>query len=168
MTRTVGDLATEVIVALKERSLTVACAESLTGGEACSRLVDVPGSSAVVRGGIVAYATDLKHELLGVSEDALASGGPVQPEVAAQMAQGVARLCRSQLGLATTGVAGPNDTDDGPAGLAYIATAMWAPSTSSFSVETLKLCLAGDRDKVRHDVVRAAYAMLLDTLWASM
>lgn len=112
-----------VIAALRERGETVAVAESLTGGLVCGALTEVPGASLAVRGGIVSYATDLKADLLGVDADLLAAGGPVQAEVAAQMAAGVAGACGADWGVATTGVAGPGPADGHPAGTVYVAVA---------------------------------------------
>ena len=83
------DLAAAVIAALVVRPATLAVAESLTGGLVCAALTDVPGASAVVRGGIVAYATELKTDLLGVSPVLLRSAGPVHPVVASTMAREV-------------------------------------------------------------------------------
>ena len=94
----------------------VACAESLTGGLVCGALTEVPGASAVVRGGVVSYATDVKAGVLGVDPGLLASLGAVNAEVARQMAQGVPVLA-SDWGLATTGVAGPDPRTGRPWGL---------------------------------------------------
>ena len=96
-----------LLSAAQERGLTLAVAESLTGGGVVSALVGVPGASAVVVGGVVAYATRIKSQLLGVDRGRLERTGPVDGEVAEQMARGVARLMGADLGLATTGVAGP-------------------------------------------------------------
>ena len=78
-----------LVATLRARGQTLAIAESLTGGALSAAVVDVPGASAVLRGAVVAYATDLKHDLLGVSVDLLAAEGAVHPEVARQMADGV-------------------------------------------------------------------------------
>jgi nicotinamide-nucleotide amidase len=113
----------EVVSALSERGQTVAVAESLTGGMVCAALIEVPGASAVVRGGVVAYATELKHRLLDVDGDLLASNGPVDPDVAAQMALGVRERLGADWGLATTGVAGPEWQDGVAPGRVYLAVA---------------------------------------------
>lgn len=132
-----------LVSTLKDQGLTVAVAESLTGGEVCSRIVDISGASQVLRGAIVAYATELKRTLLGVDASLLASGGPVQAQVAIQMAQGVARECQADVGIATTGVAGPGDSPDGPEGLVYVAA--W---TSSGTL-VRELHLEGGRKRIR-------------------
>ncbi|MDO5626683.1 MAG: CinA family protein [Mobilicoccus sp.] len=108
--------AAALLTRLRDRGETLAVAESLTGGLVLAALTDVPGASDVVRGGVVAYATDLKASLLGVDTDLLADGGPVQVDVAWQMATGVARALGATWGLATTGVAGPGPADGHPAG----------------------------------------------------
>lgn len=100
---------------------TVACAESLTGGLVCATLVSVPGASAVVRGGVVAYAVDAKAALLGVDPDLLGRVGAVDPEVAAALARGAARVLGATWGVGTTGVAGPDPSDGMPVGTVFVA-----------------------------------------------
>src|SRR6266480_3056648 len=99
--------AVDVLHALVERGETLAVAESLTGGLLAATLVDVPGASKAFRGGLVVYATDLKHRLAGVPESLLAERGPVDPDVALALAAGARHACGADWGLATTGVAGP-------------------------------------------------------------
>jgi nicotinamide-nucleotide amidase len=144
--------ARDVVVRLAERGLTVAVAESLTGGLVVADLVAVPGASAVVRGGIVAYATDLKAELLGVDAALLATGGAIQAAVAEQMAAGVRVRLGADLGLATTGVAGPDPQDGHPPGEVWIAVA----TAAGARVERLEL--TGDRPAIR----RASVEHVLD------
>lgn len=139
-----------LIAALQARSLTIATAESLTGGLVCAALTEVPGASAVVRGGVVAYATDLKGALLGVDEAVLAAGGAVQEEVARQMALGVCRLLGTTVGIATTGVAGPDPQDGQPVGTVFVAVAC------EDGVRVRGLQLEGTRDTIRRDTVSAA------------
>nr|MCW1079429.1 nicotinamide-nucleotide amidohydrolase family protein [Streptococcus anginosus] len=97
----------ELVQVLRDCGQTVAFAESLTAGLAAASVADVPGASAVLRGGVVSYATDLKASILGVSSERLASHGPVDREVALQMARGVCDVAGADVGMATTGVAGP-------------------------------------------------------------
>lgn len=134
---------------------TLAVAESLTGGLLASRIVDVPGASVVFRGGVVAYATDLKHALLGVDAQLLARHGAVHPQVAAQMADGVRERLGATWGLATTGVAGPDPQDGHPPGTVFVGLA--GPD----GVRTISLLLTGDRSQVRGATVDAALALLL-------
>ena len=123
---------------LVERGLTVAVAESLTGGLVASRMVSVPGSSDWFRGGVVAYASEVKHDVLDVPE------GPVVSEAAAMaMADGVRRLLGADIGLSTTGVAGPTDQDGHPPGTVWLGMAIGA------DVDAIQIRLPGDRDRVR-------------------
>ncbi|GLY72454.1 CinA family nicotinamide mononucleotide deamidase-related protein [Actinoallomurus iriomotensis] len=108
---------------LAERDATVAVAESLTGGLLGGRLTAMPGSSATFAGGVIAYATPLKHALLGVPEELLAAHGAVHPDVAVAMAWGVRERLGASYGLAVTGVAGPEPQDGHPVGTVHVAVA---------------------------------------------
>lgn len=146
--------AAALVAELAADGRTVAVAESLTGGLVCAALTAVPGSSAVVRGGVVSYATDTKHSVLGVDDFLLRAGGPVQADVARQMAHGVRRLLGADLGLATTGVAGPDPQGDAPVGRVFIAVA-W---DSGDDVRILSL--DGSRDQIRAATVAATLDLL--------
>lgn len=113
----------DVLSRLLARGETLAVAESLTGGLVCASLTEVPGASAVVRGGVVAYATDVKSGVLGVETGLLEVGGPVQAEVAMQLATGVRSRLAADWGIGTTGVAGPGPADGYCAGTVFIAVA---------------------------------------------
>ncbi len=107
---------------LKERGLTIAVAESCTGGLLGNMITDVPGSSAYFRGGIIAYQNDVKQKLLNVPSSVLTAVGAVSEEVARAMANGVRKLLGSDIGVGITGIAGPGGgTPDKPVGLVYIA-----------------------------------------------
>jgi nicotinamide-nucleotide amidase len=108
---------------LAERGATVAAAESLTGGLLGAELTEMPGSSATFAGGMVTYATEAKHRLLGVPAELLAAHGAVHPDVAAAMAAGVRDALGATYGLAVTGVAGPEPQDGRPVGTVYAAVA---------------------------------------------
>jgi nicotinamide-nucleotide amidase len=158
--------AADVVGLLRDRGWSIAAAESLTGGLLVAELVSVPGASAVVRGGIVAYATPLKHALLGVDAALLAERGAVDAEVARQMASGVReRLAidgaAAHVGLATTGVAGPEPQDGHPVGEVWLGLALGA------EVRARPLRLAGDRAAIRSATVAAALGWLLETLRAA-
>ena len=140
-------LARRVVTALTERGQTVAVAESLTGGLLAAALVEVPGASAVFRGGVVAYATDLKVTLLGVPAALLDRHGAVHPEVAAAMADGVRTRLNATFGLATTGVAGPDPADGQPVGVVFIAV------SSPVGQAPQGLRLDGDRAAIRQQTV---------------
>ncbi|GEL94297.1 CinA family protein [Cellulomonas composti] len=150
--------ARRVLGALAERRWTAATAESLTGGLLCARLVDVPGASAVVLGGIVAYATPLKHVLLDVPESLLAERGPVDPDVALAMAHGARGRLGADVGIATTGVAGPDPQDGHPPGTVHVAV------VTPMGGRVLSVHLAGDRVRVRAGAVDAALALVLAAL----
>ncbi|GAA4285005.1 CinA family protein [Brevibacterium daeguense] len=145
---------TEIVHRLAAHGLTVATAESLTAGLIVSTLVTVPGASAVVRGGLVTYATDLKAELAGVDRELLARSGAVDPEVARQMALGAARVCRADVGVSCTGVAGPDPQDGKPVGLVYLGLA------SPDGVVVQERRFEGDRAAIRLATVNAAIDLL--------
>jgi nicotinamide-nucleotide amidase len=150
--------APELLVALRSRGWTVAVAESLTGGLLCAALVDVPGASASVRGGVVAYATDLKDALLGVDAALLAERGAVDPDVARQMAEGVRVRLGADVGLATTGVAGPDPQDGHPPGTVHVAVA------TDGGVTVRSMQLTGDRSTVRAGTVDAVLRLALEVI----
>ncbi len=148
----------ELLDRLRADGASVAVAESLTGGLLASSIVAVPGASDVFRGGIVAYATDVKASALGVPAPLLATQGPVDPQVAAAMALGVAERMTSDLGLATTGVAGPDSQDGKTPGTGYVAV-----YDRRSGEELVKgLSLAGDRNAVRAQAVTAAVDLLVE------
>ncbi len=147
-----------VVAELTARGETVATAESLTAGLVCATLARVPGASAVLRGGLVVYATELKASLAGVDPELLAARGAVDPEVAAQLAAGARERCGATWGLGLTGVAGPSSQDGVDPGTVYVGLA--GPGTRT--VRTLEL--TGDRDMIRTESVCAAFALLGDHL----
>ena len=150
--------ASGVVDALRARGLTIAVAESLTGGLLVAELVSVPGASAVVRGGVVAYATELKATLLGVDADLLAASGPIHPDVARAMADGVRRRLGADVGVATTGAAGP-DPQDG-----HAAGEVWLGFAVGDAVTAVGLALGGDRAAIRRDTVSESLSRLRDLL----
>jgi len=109
---------------LRERGLTLAVAESCTGGLIGHLITQVPGSSTYFLGGVIAYANEVKERLLGVRPTTLAEHGAVSPQTALEMARGVRRALQADLGLAVTGIAGPSGgTPHKPVGLVYVALA---------------------------------------------
>ena len=151
-------LAKDAIERLTATGQTVAVAESLTGGLLAAALTSVAGASVVVRGGVVAYATELKTELLAVPAELLARHGPVHPEVAAAMASGVRQRLGATYGAATTGVAGPGPAEGKPQGTVFVAVE--GPRGRA----TAALQLAGDRRDVREGSVRAVLSLLVSAL----
>lgn len=152
------ELAKDAIELLTAAGQTIAVAESLTGGLLAAALTSVAGASVVVRGGVVAYATELKTALLGVPAELVARHGPVHPEVAAAMASGVRQRLGATYGAATTGVAGPGPADGKPQGTVFIAVDGPAGPANA------ALQLAGDRRDVREGSVRAVLSLLVSAL----
>ncbi|BCY14418.1 competence damage-inducible protein A [Actinoplanes sp. L3-i22] len=146
---------------LVERHETLATAESLTGGLVAATIVEIPGVSAVFRGGLVVYATELKGTLAGVPKDLLDERGPVDPDVAARLAEGARDRCGADWGLATTGVAGPDPQDGKPVGLVYIAVA------GPYGTRVNELKLVGNRAAIRIESVTAVLQLLIDVLGTS-
>jgi nicotinamide-nucleotide amidase len=150
-----ADLTFRVVRALAERGLTLATAESLTGGGLTAELTRVPGASAVVLGGAIVYSTELKHDLLGVEADLLEREGPVHPEVARQLAEGARRHLAvggraADLGVSTTGVAGPDPQGGRAVGTVYVGIA------SASGVRAVELRFTGDRQSIRAQTVARA------------
>ncbi|WP_285037089.1 nicotinamide-nucleotide amidohydrolase family protein [Plantibacter sp. ME-Dv--P-095] len=155
--------AAEAIASLIESRLTIAVAESLTGGLLAAELVGVPGASAAVRGAVVAYDTRLKHSVLGVDAGLLALHGAVHPEVALQMADGVRRALAvdglpADVGIATTGVAGPDPQDGQPVGTVFVGIVTRAGG------RVVPLTLDGDRQEIRRQTVASALEALVHEL----
>lgn len=152
------DHVADLLKLLAERGLTVAVAESLTGGLVVAELTRVAGASAVVRGGVIAYATGLKPQLLGVDEALLAEVGPVHADVAAQMAAGVASRLGASIGLSTTGVAGPDAQDGQDVGTVYVGLAV------AGHITTHRLALSGSREQIRRSTVDASLQLLAEAV----
>lgn len=155
--------AQDAIEALRRRGWSLGVAESLTGGAVAAELVSVPGASEMFWGAVVAYATPVKSSLLGVNAELLARSGPVHPEVALQMAEGVRHAVAVQgsaadVGISTTGIAGPDSPDGQPVGTVHIAVV--TPETSL----TVPLHLAGDRAQIRAASVDAVLSALREAL----
>ncbi|MFG2054999.1 CinA family protein [Micromonospora sp. NPDC048930] len=150
-----------VVHSLHERHETLATVESLTGGALANSIVEIAGVSGIYRGGLVVYATELKAELAGVPADLLAERGPVDPDVAAALAEGARRRCGADWGLATTGVAGPEPQDGKPVGLVYVAAA--GPG----GTRVRRLDLDGGRDHIRNAAVIEALRLLAERIQAA-
>ena len=135
-----------LVDALLRRGLTVAFCESLTAGLAAATLADTPGASAVLRGGLITYATDLKYSLAGVPEGA----DPVDGDTAVAMARGARERCGADWGVALTGVAGP-DPQDG-----HAVGEVWLGFAGPGGVDKQRLQLSGDRREIREQAVNAA------------
>lgn len=157
-------VAADLLARLAADGWTVATAESLTGGLVVAALVSVPGASAVVRGGVVAYATDVKASVLGVSPDLLARHGAVHPDVAAAMAAGARTALGADVGIATTGVAGPDPQDGHPPGTFHVAVCGPAGVVTESSAPDGVLPGDVGRDVVRRAAVDHALDLALRRL----
>ena len=155
-----ADRVARLIDALAAAGETVAVAESLTGGLVCSTLVHPAGASRVVIGGAIVYSTDVKASVLGVDQVLLAERGAVDAAVAVQMAAQVRTKYGSTVGLATTGVAGPDPQDGVAVGTVFVAVT----SDRGDSVEEHHF--SGTRDDIRWAAVDAAIAILENSLRA--
>lgn len=160
---TARPLAERIVAELAQRGERIALAESLTGGLLTSALIDVPGASAVVTGGVVAYATPVKSQLLGVDAALLAERGAIDAEVARQLAVGAReRLALegrpADRALATTGAAGPDPQDGNAPGTVWIGYA----DAAGASAELVRL--EGDRQAIREAAVDAALVLLATRL----
>ncbi|WP_375387700.1 CinA family protein [uncultured Amnibacterium sp.] len=155
--------AAAVLDLLRSEGRTLAVAESLTGGLLADAFVRVPGASAVLLGAVVAYATPVKHSLLGVDERLLDREGAVHPEVARQMAAGARHAVAvagrpADVGVATTGVAGPEGQDGTAPGTVWVGVAVGERLVARGAT------LPGDRAEVRAGAVLLALDTLLDVL----
>ena len=155
-----ADSAQQAVSILASRHETIATAESLTAGAVSSALAAVPGASAVLLGGVVAYSAQVKIDQLGVRAATLADHGAVSEAVAVEMAERVRERFGAAYGLATTGVAGPTPHDGSPVGLVVVAVSGLAPG----STQCRRLQLAGGRARIRAGSVDAALALLLECL----
>jgi nicotinamide-nucleotide amidase len=149
-----ADLIADLIAALVADGATVAAAESITGGRLVAALTSVPGSSAVVRGSVVAYASDVKIALLGVDPDLLEAQGAVCAQVAEQMAKGARERLRATYGLSTTGEAGPASASGSPVGTIFIAVA------GPRGIVSRRLDTTGGREVIQSAAVDGALLML--------
>jgi nicotinamide-nucleotide amidase len=147
---------------LRSRGETLATAESLTAGQVCATLATVPGASDTLRGGLAAYATDVKSSVLGVDAALIERHGVVSAECAEAMAWRGRDLFAADWAVATTGVAGPATQDGRPVGTVYVAVA--GPRDGAVASAVRALSLPGDRAAVRQGAVDRALELLLETV----
>ena len=156
----VGDLQTAAVQALRDKKLTVATAESCTGGYISKRLTDVAGSSEVFGCGVVSYANETKERLLGVKPETLQTHGAVSPETAREMAEGVRRISGADIGISATGVAGPGGgTAQKPVGLVYLGI------SSDWHSDVIELRLSrgyqNERELIRYLTASHAFSQII-------
>ncbi|QUH20324.1 competence/damage-inducible protein A [Alkaliphilus sp. B6464] len=152
-----GDITLEAVVAelLMEKKLTIATAESCTGGLLSGRLINYPGISSVFVEGVVTYSNQSKIRLLDVKPETLEKYGAVSQEVAKEMAEGIYRAAGTNIGISVTGIAGPaGETETSPVGLIYIGICM------NGTTKVKKLNLSGDRNRIRNMITTSALDLL--------
>ena len=150
--------AIQVVETLTAHHISLAFAESCTGGLLTKLITDVPGASAVLHGGVCAYANEVKRDVLGVPQRLLEQYGAVSRPVALHMARGAQRVLNAEVALSTTGIAGPaSDDTKKPVGLVYIGLAL---PRGRYIVRELHL--TGDRDAIRTETARQALSLLLE------
>ncbi|WP_435741608.1 CinA family protein [Nocardioides sp. SYSU DS0663] len=152
------DVAARVHLLLRAGGHTLASAESLTGGRLAVKLTETPGASETFLGGVVTYATELKHHLLEVPQELIDEHGVVSPECARAMAAGVRKLTGATYGVSTTGVAGPGEQEGKEAGTVFVGFS--GPGL----LEAVELALGGDRVTVQDLTVQEALHKLDDML----
>lgn len=160
-------LSRELVELCRARGVTVATAESLTAGLCAASIADIPGASAVLRGGLVVYATDLKHQLAGVSSSLLERVGPVDPDVAKELAEGAAERCGADLGLGMTGVAGPDPQDGHAVGEVFVGVS-FRGRTSATQVRCPGWEDLSDAVSVRETIRREAVNVALSEALAAI
>ena len=145
----------QIVGLLQEKKLTLATAESCTGGMFASRIIDVPGVSEVFKAGFVTYANEAKQNLIGVKEETLAQFGAVSEQTAKEMVLGAIKAGKADMAVATTGIAGPGGgTKEKPVGLVYIACG----SADGIVVE--RCLFNGSRKEIRQASVEHALGLL--------
>lgn len=156
---TIRELAGTVVDLAFERGVTLATAESLTGGLIGSAITSIPGSSAVLKGGFITYTNEVKHASLHVPSEVLDEFGAVSSQVACEMARGAKDLLKSDIAVSVTGIAGPGGEEPGkPVGT------VWMGLATSREVEARVFHFSGDRDEVRTQTVEAALRAITDEL----
>lgn len=152
------EAAVHLLELLKLRGETFATAESLTGGLLGQLVTTVPGSSGAYRGGAIAYAADVKHDLLGVSSATIRTHGVVSAECALEMAEGARKAFGADWAVSTTGVAGPERQEDKPVGMVFVGVS--GPEGAS----TRELRVEGDREGIRRTTCQEALLTLIETV----
>ncbi|HSN43398.1 MAG TPA: CinA family protein [Propionibacteriaceae bacterium] len=156
----VSELASGLVAQLTQRGLTLATCESLTGGAIAATITDVPGASAIFRGGLVTYASDLKASLAGVDSTWIAEHGVINERTAVEMAVGTRILLGTDIAVSCTGVAGPDPQDGVAPGRVWIAVASALPGGPD-ALTTQRLDVDGDRAQVRSATIDAALELVL-------
>ena len=151
----VNDLAYELIQKLGQRHLTISVAESLTGGLVAASLTQIPGASAVFKGGIIAYRDETKEQVLKVDPALITKFTSISEPVAQSMATNIREIMNTDIGIATTGVAGPDKSEGFAPGIVFVAISIGDHNICQ------KLELVGDRTQIRDQSVNAIFKLTL-------
>lgn len=143
---------------LKKAKLTIAAAESLTGGLFQQELTAIPGASTIFKGGVVCYATEIKRDILKVKDETIREKGVVSPECAAELAENIRKLMSADVGISFTGVAGPDSQEGKPAGTVFIGVSI------AGKTEVKEFQLGGTRDAIRLRTAKHGSFLLLKVL----
>ena len=154
----VQELASSLIKKLEEKNLTIAVAESLTGGLVAASLTEIPGASKVFRGSITAYADEIKQNILNVKDETITNFTSISELVALEMAINVRTIMKSDIGISTTGVAGPEKSAGFAPGLVFVAISIGDHNMCQ------KLEITGDRSKIRNQTVHEILQLTLSRL----
>lgn len=161
MNTEITELAGRLKNLLEHEGLQIATAESLTAGLVAATIADIPGASMVLNGGVISYTNDVKHRLLNVPEHHLATAGAVDADTAIYMAQGARSACGADIGVSTTGVAGPEPHQGKSVGTVYIGVA------SAHTAQAHRFDFDGDREHIRHSSVKHALNAVIQQLSSS-
>ena len=154
----VQELASSLIKKLQEKNLTIAVAESLTGGLVAASLTEIPGASKVFKGSITAYADEIKQKVLNVNKETILKFTSISEQVALEMAINVRTIMKSDIGISTTGVAGPEKSAGFAPGLVFVAISIGDHNMCQ------KLEITGDRSKIRNQTVHEILQLTLSRL----
>ena len=155
------NVSTELVKELSARGLTISTAESCTGGLIAKAITDVSGASEVFWGGVVSYDNSVKENVLGVKHETLESYGAVSAQTACEMAEGVRALCKTDIGISTTGIAGPGGgTREKPVGTVYVAIA----TKNGVTPTLLQINPQLTRDEIRHTTVCTLMSMVVEKI----
>jgi len=154
----VQELASSLIKKLQENNLTIAVAESLTGGLVAASLTEIPGASKVFKGSITAYADEIKQNILNVKDETITNFTSISEQVALEMAINVRTIMKSDIGISTSGVAGPEKSAGFLPGLVFVAISIGDHNMCQ------KLEITGDRSKIRNQTVQEILQLTLSRL----
>ena len=153
-----SELASSLIKKLQEKNLTIAVAESLTGGLVAASLTEIRGASKVFKGSITAYSDEIKQNILNVNEETITNFTSISEQVALEMAINVRKILKSDIGISTTGVAGPEKSAGFAPGLVFVAISIGDHNMCQ------KLEITGDRSKIRNQTVHEILQLTLSRL----